>query len=333
MRLYIDLDSNAFVSDPAFKSRVPSVDFKRGDASEVVLSFVSGNTVTPLVSGALVEFGIKKKADYSGDFLVFSDEYILAASSYVLNPSFNTDTLNALLSSNATGSIDTILEVTFSEDDGSTWKSSNTITARIFNDVIKGSEGTPTELPSPDDWLNARAVRYDEGQELTTEQQEQARSNIGIITDPTPLATNAAKLLYAATPGEKVEITEEGGRIEMFLGGDASDDDRWAVIIPTIALSIVYTEGAGDSLTVGEEVFDGDTSEARFVGWFRPDAIPVQSSMVDQTFVLGAVIIDYDTPTDLTIAVDKNLTLSGSPQFINTIITVRPRSSVALSFA
>jgi hypothetical protein len=113
----------------------------------------------------------------------------------------------------------------------------------------------------------------------------------------------------------------------------AANQDNWTVLDSTIALSVVYAEGSGDSLTVGEEVFDGDTSDARFIGWFRPDAIPVQSSMVDQTFVLGAVIVDYDTPTEMAVAVDKNLTLSGSPQFISTIITVRPRSSVALSFA
>jgi hypothetical protein len=156
---------------------------------------------------------------------------------------------------------------------------------------------------------------------------------LGEETPATPLDTNSDKLLYAATPGEVVEITEEGGRIEMFLGGDASDDDRWAVLVPTIALSVVYAEGAGDSLTVGEEEFDGDTSDARFVGWFRPDAIPVQSSDAEEAFVLGAVIVDYDTPTELSVTVDKTLVLSGIQQTISTIIPVRPRSSVALSFA
>lgn len=157
MRLYIDTETNQFVVNPLQRAPIDSVSFKRGDAAQVNIQFTNGSTVLSAVSSRDVKFGIKASGNYDGDYLVFTDDYTMNGNDYVLTPSFNTAGLNTILGSdsltgNDVASVNTMLEVTWS-DDGSSWYSSNTITATINNDVNKGLEGTPVELPSPEDWL------------------------------------------------------------------------------------------------------------------------------------------------------------------------------------
>jgi hypothetical protein len=159
MKLYLSKDTNQFVNDPLFPAPITSVSFKRGDAAKVELIFVSSNTPLSATNDKLITFGIKESGKYDGTFVTSASAYTTSGNSYILNPSFNTLNLNSLLSSgdsnalNDVPSIDTMLEVTWSEDSGSSWFSTNTITATIFNDVIKGNEGTPLENPSPSLWL------------------------------------------------------------------------------------------------------------------------------------------------------------------------------------
>ncbi|WP_035606182.1 hypothetical protein [Haloferula sp. BvORR071] len=190
MKLFLDLDSNQFVSDPLFKAPVDAVSFKRGDAANLELAFVKGNAVTGLASGATIAFGIKESGKFDGDFLVFADDFTSLSNSYYIAPSFNTEALNDALNndgddSNDVASLAAMLEITWSEQSG-IYQSSRTITANILNDVIKGSEGTPLELPDADDWLGVRAVLFSEAQSLTSGQKAQARNNIGVrqgVTD------------------------------------------------------------------------------------------------------------------------------------------------------
>lgn len=159
MQLFLDRDTGQFVTDSLFKAPVESVSFKRGDAAELELLFVKGNTITGLASGATVAFGIKNSNDYDGDFLAYAqtDEFTSVSNSYFLSPSFNTEALNAALGmdgieGNDIASLTAMVEVSWSEASG-VWQSSRTITATIHNDLIKGSEGTPVELDGPEEWL------------------------------------------------------------------------------------------------------------------------------------------------------------------------------------
>ena len=78
---------------------VETVSFKRGDAADIELRFVSGNTVTGLASGATVAFGVKEQNKFDADFLAYAytDEFTSVSNSYYLSPSFNTVELNAAL--------------------------------------------------------------------------------------------------------------------------------------------------------------------------------------------------------------------------------------------
>jgi hypothetical protein len=151
MILYIDTTTNQFITDPLFKSPLPELSFKRGDSAKVNLQFVSGTTALSAVSGKSIKFGIKQAGDYDGSYLVYADTYVTNGVNYVLEPSFNTTNLNALLSGDLP-SVAGMLEVTTS-DDGVTETSSNTQGVTILNDVNKLGGEPPYVLPVPLEWL------------------------------------------------------------------------------------------------------------------------------------------------------------------------------------
>lgn len=78
-------------------------------------------------------------------------------------------------------SVQGMLELTWTQDGGTTYASTqNVALVTINNDVIRGNEATPINLPSPESWLNTRAVRYDTPQSLSLSQQQRAQQNIGL---------------------------------------------------------------------------------------------------------------------------------------------------------
>lgn len=159
MQLIINRDSNTFVNSVLFNSPVSNIAFKRGDAAKVELIFASENTALSATNDKTIILGLKESGKYDGTFVVSTSSYTTDNTRYVMNPSFNTVALNDLLNSgdgndgNDVGSVDLMMEVSWSEDGGSTWYSSNTITATIQNDVIKNLEGTPLQEADPIDWL------------------------------------------------------------------------------------------------------------------------------------------------------------------------------------
>lgn len=180
MEIYVDLQSRQIVDSPNYKEVVKKIELKRGDTEELEINFIDGDEITTLSGDILINFGIKSSGDYDGDFLSFANTFDLVGDSYVLSTSLNTETLDALFT-DGDSSVLALGEITWSIDNGSTWSSSDTFKAKIYNDLIKGDEGTPTALPSASDWLDARAVRYDQEQDLTSDEQTQARDNIGAI--------------------------------------------------------------------------------------------------------------------------------------------------------
>lgn len=296
MKLYVDLDTSQFVADPLFKVPVESVSFKRGDAANVELSFVKGNTLTGLESGATVAFGIKNSGDYDGDFLAYAatDEFTSVSHSYSIGPSFNTAALNEALGMDGTqgndiASLNAMLEVTWSEASG-VWASSRTITATILNDVIKGGEGTPTSLPSPDDWLGERAVLFSEAQALTSGQKAQARTNIGVrqgVTD----GSNAA----SGEIGEYIEAKLETPTNivgDLTVTGIALSPGDWDVrghvTLTSSSTFALYSALANDDETFGGVGFvrSAYSMFQQPSGWITTTSLPIN----EQRFS-----IDYPT--------------------------------------
>ncbi len=158
MRLYFDVGFGHFVKAPGYKVALRNLVFKRGDSTEIRLGFYEGSHQISVGSTALLQFALKESGKYDSDPVVFSDNWSFVDQStpeYFCNPSFNTTQLNDLLNhadgnfDNDVGSVDLMFEITWSLDGGVTWTSTDTLSARVYNDVIKGTEGVPGSANPP----------------------------------------------------------------------------------------------------------------------------------------------------------------------------------------
>jgi len=147
MNLYIDSGSipPRFISEPTFKSQIDSLQFKRGDSAYINLNFVSGNTSLSAVSGVQIIFGAKLVGDYDGALVVSTSGYNIVNNSYQFSPNFNTTSINSYLSGDAS-SLTLHGEITWSNDNGATWTTTQEIPIVVTNDIIKLTEASP--LPS-----------------------------------------------------------------------------------------------------------------------------------------------------------------------------------------
>ena len=185
MRLYFDLDRRRFVSAPGSNDTLSSIEFKLSDSLPIAITCCRSLATVQAAVGATGILGIKDALDYDGDFLASDLEWVLTGTGdtalYTFDLNLNTVPLVALLAAAQLAGKDyvlTMLELQITE--GTNITSSNTVIAKIWNDVIKGTEGTPVEMPDAEDWLSARALRYDTEQTLTAPHRAQALSNLGI---------------------------------------------------------------------------------------------------------------------------------------------------------
>jgi hypothetical protein len=111
------------------------------------------------------------------------------------------------------GYVDLVGELTFTGEAGGP-ETSQTIGVRVHDDVWKGTEGTPLILPTPDAWLDDRAVRYDVEQGLSPEAQAQARENLG-VTDA------AASAFEDLTDAETADLPAINTPLSEALAGKA----------------------------------------------------------------------------------------------------------------
>lgn len=205
MKLYVDLETQQFIQKPGFRNPVNMVVFKRGDSQRIEVQFLAnGTTVTELDVSAAGIFGIKPTGKYDAATFLASDigwtkEGTGVSTVYVFEPSLNTAEIDAILNANDADDtndvayVDAMLEIEWTIS--GTVYSTNTLIARIHNDVVKGYEGAATTAPGMDDWLTDRAVRYDLAQDLLSAGRQQAAANLGF-----PVYAN----LSAANAGEGV---------------------------------------------------------------------------------------------------------------------------------
>jgi hypothetical protein len=160
MKIYLDQDTNTFVSDPNFKANLTGITLKRGDAAAISFEFVSGNTTLSASPTRLLQFGVKQNGDYDGDFIIFNDTFTIVGTEYRMPVDTNTLAISALLPGD-TASVTLWCEATWSDDAGSTWSSSNSIAMTINNDIIKGNEGISLSAwSSPALWLETSNPNY-----------------------------------------------------------------------------------------------------------------------------------------------------------------------------
>ena len=173
MNLYFDKSVGKLVERVGFSGERTKIGLKRGDAVPLRVEFCEG-AVSSSITGTQIVAIIKQTPD--GDPLAMVDDWTESDGVYSAQLSTNTTAINDLIA--GADSIALLFELTYSEDAGLTWASSQTVPLVLSNDLYKGVEGTPLELDTPEPWLTARAVRHDAAQSLTTGQKTQARTNI-----------------------------------------------------------------------------------------------------------------------------------------------------------
>jgi hypothetical protein len=148
MRATIDLDSRGFIVGVNLTQRVTALEFTRRDTVPVELQFVRAGAVVELATGATGRMGIK--ATYAGSFLAYDGAWTKTGTGtstvYTFSLNLNTTELNALFADDTVDSVAAKVEVEWTES-GNT-SSTLPTSATIYNDVIRGDEGTPTPATS-----------------------------------------------------------------------------------------------------------------------------------------------------------------------------------------
>ena len=146
MRVYISLDSRAFVVSPTLLQEVSTLYFTRRDNTPVEVQFVRGGAVVELAAGAIGKMGLK--STYAGNFLAYAGNWVKTGTGtsaiYTFSLNMTSANLNALFPADTEDSVSCKVEVEWQES-GNT-SSTLPTSAIVYNDVIRGGESVLTSV-------------------------------------------------------------------------------------------------------------------------------------------------------------------------------------------
>ena len=167
---------------------VPLV-FKRGDTVTLNVVFLDADrSPITLTNGTELIMAVKPLNEYESTVLYAYKTLTVngqAATGYDFTFDLNSTTLAEAMRLNEpfeadVASVTGMLELTWTTDGGATYRSTQNVAPfTVNNDVIRGDEATPLALPSPEAWLNQRAIRFDSTQSLSSVQKARAQANLG----------------------------------------------------------------------------------------------------------------------------------------------------------
>lgn len=294
MNLFFDLDSSQLVTGPGTRAPLSTLNLKRGDNMIVRVQFLQGAQPVELAAEATGKLGIKANGDYDGDYLASAPSWTKTGTGahaiYSFALDLNTEPLATLLGVGVAPDVErarVMFELEFVSAGIRT--SSQTIFANIFNDVNRGDEGTPSALPGPLDFL----------------------ADQGLI--PLTAATDAAKLaLTDLVAGQVVVITDEGNRVERYMGGTITEQASWAVLRNTVQLSVAVTSGSGNSININA-VSVANSSTPTAVGWVDPYSVRMGAPQA-VTITLGSITSKTDTQLHSVAASNNTIALTTTVQ-------------------
>lgn len=172
------------------------INLKRGTSYRFHVYFLETNHTTfySLDSGAVVRISMRKEGVFDENVGVLavgesSSDPAETGDPYVIDITLNTQELDDYLGVNSTAGDDVVsanveFGISWTEDGWETKQENNDrVLGFLVNDVNKQGDGTPIPLPTPSDWLSARAVRFDVVQSLTQPQKDRAMANLGMPTN------------------------------------------------------------------------------------------------------------------------------------------------------
>jgi hypothetical protein len=191
MDLYWSIERSRLIVGIRSTVALTGLQFKRRDGADLRLYFVRDDgSIVERPSTTEIRFAIKKQGDFAGEPLVLESGFVEQPDfSWLASPNLNTTQLNAFFTPPNVASKAASAEITFRDSETGRWTSSQTLDVTIFNDLIQGDEGTPTNAEEPENYLtatqsNARFLRYDAAQSLDSTQRSQVLTNLGIASVP-----------------------------------------------------------------------------------------------------------------------------------------------------
>lgn len=221
MLVDIDLDLNdRAVAGPGLRDALALLDFKLDTSSVIALRFWRAGQRVALAEGATGKFGIKQRYKFDGPLLALAAEWTKvgegAEAVYNFYPALDTVALATLLNSgdadpdNDERFLDCMAEFRWLES-GKKHRS-QTIDTVVSNDVLKDADGTPTSLPTPEDWIQARALLFDREQEIDDASIDQLLQNLRMTS-----ADGGLRILRNAAGGLELALWNETQAIYQIL--------------------------------------------------------------------------------------------------------------------
>lgn len=189
---------------------------KFGDTYTFHLYFIDESAATyRLANPSTVKIGVKADGKFDGAVLATGSTSSYPATDadpYVIEVPFTGTGIEDLLNSgdadedNDVAFIDAMFEVEWTEDAGTTYNSTiDPVGCRIHNDVNKTGDASPDAVPSPDDdW-----VAHGHAQSLTSGQQAQAQTNLGLGDAATRTSSEGGN--GASDNGKVIRFNSSGG--------------------------------------------------------------------------------------------------------------------------
>tara|TARA_R110000803_G_scaffold74624_4_gene138715 strand:+ start:1034 stop:2140 length:1107 start_codon:yes stop_codon:yes gene_type:complete len=158
MLLYVDLDLGRFVGAPGFGSPARATEHKRGDGGEISIQFCQGTTLVSLPDSSDIIYQGKAAGKYDAAPLIECSTFANAATSGGVHTgalTYDVTALNTALlvdndDSNDLAFLNAMFEVTW-RPPGKGWASTDTLSGKINNDVVRSSQGLlpaiSSELP------------------------------------------------------------------------------------------------------------------------------------------------------------------------------------------
>jgi hypothetical protein len=172
MKLHIDLETLTLIVGTNDRRRIARLEVKRGDSVPFELRFLRDGQPVRLAASTDLRFSVKEAGAYDSDPVVFFDGFTQSAIEtpdddphWTGRPNFNTEELNSLFSidgdpTNDPDAVDLMAEFSWLAGGDPGPSSTLTFSLRVANDVHRDEDGTPLALPSPEDWLAARNLRW-----------------------------------------------------------------------------------------------------------------------------------------------------------------------------
>jgi hypothetical protein len=219
MDFHLNLATNRFVRAAGVNAVVSTAELKARDTVTLDVYFWNGMAAAELAEGSDLVFVLKTGVASGAATLALIDDWdLVEPGHYRAALDLNTVPLDAALGDVA--SVVVVGELTWSGDAGVSWESSNTLRVTLLNDVYKGVEGTPLELPEPAAWLLGNSAPVTEAEAASATLVADTDNTLVWTADVAGAAGNSLTGAIAIEADSTVLVAVKDGHAVVLTSGD-----------------------------------------------------------------------------------------------------------------